>query len=145
MSSSTDWDDNHRTFEKFYRSMSGACDPQSIGMTGSNDTAEAQDYVTKVLEAYRATPGTCGTISRADRFLAHKLFEKGIPLHAIENALVLAAGRRTFRPPDAPPLNTVRSLAYFVPVIEEVLETGDRVREDYYKQIRSKLQQLGKI
>jgi hypothetical protein len=145
MSNSTGWDDNRRTFEKFYRSMPGDCDPQSTGMTVSNGTAEAQDYVTKVLEAYRATPGTCGKINRADRFLAHKFFETRIPLHAIENALVLAAGRRTFRPPDAPPLNMVRSLAYFVPVIEEVLETGDSVREDYYEQIRSKLKRLGKI
>jgi len=40
----------------------------------------------------------------------------------MENPLVLAATRRLIRPTDAPPLGPIRSLAYFLPVIEEVLE-----------------------
>ena len=40
---------------------------------------------------------------------------------AVENALTLAAARRLARPADAPPLGIIRSLAYFSPVIEEVL------------------------
>ena len=82
-----------------------------------------EDYVRKVLEAYRNTPGTCGNLRRPDRLLAVQLYQRGIPLHKVENALVLAAVRRMIRPADAPPLTTVRSLAYFMPVIEEVLET----------------------
>ena len=39
----------------------------------------------------------------------------------IENAFVLAAARRLMRPTDALPLGTIRSLAYVLPVIEEVL------------------------
>jgi hypothetical protein len=38
-----------------------------------------------------------------------------------ENALVLAAARRMICPAGSPPLGTIRSLAYFLPVIEEVL------------------------
>jgi len=52
--------------------------------------------------------------------------------------LVLAAARRMMRPTDAPPLATIRSLAYFSPVIEEVLEL--RVSPDYFQHLRHKIQ-----
>jgi len=38
---------------------------------------------------------------------------------------------------DAPPLSPVRSLAYFLPVIEEVLEL--RVSPDYFEYLRHRL------
>jgi hypothetical protein len=99
-----------------------------------------EDYVRKVLEAYRNTPGTCGSLRRPDRMLAVELYQRGVPLHTVENALVLAAVRRLIRPADAPPLTTVRSLAYFMAVIEEVLET--EVGEEYFQYARQKLQKL---
>ena len=99
-----------------------------------------EDYVRKVLEAYRSTPGTCGNLRRTDRALAVQLYQRGVPLAKIENALVLAAVRRLIRPADAPPLTTVRSLAYFLPVIEEVLKT--EVGEQYFQYARQKLQRL---
>ena len=37
-----------------------------------------------------------------------------------------------------PPLGTIRSLAYFLPVIEEVLEL--RVSPDYFQYLRHKLE-----
>ena len=95
-------------------------------------------YVQKVLAAYQHTPGTSGQVRPPDRQLAVQLQQRGIPLHTIENALVLAAARRIFRPADAPPLTTVRSLAYFVPVIEELLTTP--IREDYFEYLRRKLE-----
>jgi hypothetical protein len=99
-----------------------------------------EDYVRKVLEAYRNTPGTCGNLRRPDRMLAVQLYQRGVPLSIVENALVLAAVRRLIRPADAPPLTTVRSMAYFLPVIEEVLET--EVGEEYFQYARQKLQRL---
>jgi hypothetical protein len=99
-----------------------------------------EDYVRKVLEAYRNTPGTCGNLRRSDRLLAIQLYQRGIPLNKVENALVLAAVRRLIRPTDAPPLTAVRSLAYFMPVIEEVLET--EVGEEYFQYARQKLHRL---
>jgi hypothetical protein len=99
-----------------------------------------EDYVRKVLEAYRNTPGTCGNLRRPDRLVALDLYQRGIPLNTVENALVLAAVRRLIRPADAPPLTTVRSLAYFLPVIEEVFET--EVGEEYFQYARQKLQRL---
>jgi hypothetical protein len=99
-----------------------------------------EDYVRRVLESYRNTPGTCGNLRRPDRLLALQLHQRGIPLNKIENALVLAAVRRMIRPADAPPLAIVRSLAYFLPVIDEVLEM--EVGEDYFQYARLKLHRL---
>ncbi len=94
-------------------------------------------YVDKVLAAYRSTLGTVGTIRRPDRLLAAQLYERGVPLAEIENALVLAAARRLTRPAGAPPLATIRSLAYFVPVIEEV--SSLRVSPEYFRYLRQKV------
>ncbi len=98
------------------------------------------EYVQKILAAYRQTPGTAGIIRRPDRMLAAQFYHRRVPLAAVENALILAAVRRLFRPADALPLNTIRSLAYFSPVIEEVLEL--RVSPDYFHHLRHKLQRL---
>jgi hypothetical protein len=96
-----------------------------------------EEYVRQVLEAYRKTPGTMGTVRRADRLLAAQLYQRGLSLKVIENALVLAATRRLIRPSDAPPLGTIRSLAYFLPVIEEVL--ASHVSSEYFEYLRYKL------
>lgn len=99
-----------------------------------------EQYIHQVLEAYRKTPGTTGSVRRPDRLLAAQLFQRGVPVSVIENAFVLAATRRLVRPPDAPPLGTVRSLAYFLPVIEEVQELS--VSPDYFQYLRHKLQSI---
>jgi hypothetical protein len=99
-----------------------------------------EEYIQKVLGAYRRTPGTAGTIRRPDRLLAAQLYVRGVPLCAVENAFVLAASRRQIRPAGAPPLTTIRSLAYFSPVIEEVLES--RVNPEYYQYLRYKIQRF---
>ncbi len=99
-----------------------------------------EEYIDQVLSAYRQSPGTTGTIRRPDRLLAAQLQERGVPLMAVENALVLAAARRMIRPTGAPPLGTIRSLAYFLPVIEEVLSL--RVGPDYFQYLRQKLGRL---
>lgn len=99
-----------------------------------------EEYVCRVLAAYRKTPGTMGTVRRADRLLAAQLYERGIAVSVIENAFVLASTRRLVRPADASPLGTVRSLAYFLPVIEEVLDL--RVSPDYFQYLRYKLARI---
>src|SRR5712671_4545173 len=97
-----------------------------------------EEYVRQVLEAYRKTLGTMGTVRRADRMLAVQLYQRGVAVSIVENAFVLAAARRLIRPADALPLGTIRSLAYFLPVIEEVL--GMRVSPDYFQYLRRKLE-----
>jgi hypothetical protein len=79
-----------------------------------------------------------GTVRRTDRLLAAQLYQRGVPLVVIENALVLAAARRLVRPADAPPLSMIRSLAYFTPVIEEISTL--RVGPDYFRYLRQKIE-----
>ena len=100
----------------------------------SMDSAE---YIRRVLDAYRATPGTCGVVRKPDRAFALALHARGVALEAVENALVLAASRRLARPADAPPLGIIRSLAYFGPVIDEVLASS--VSQTYYDYLRHRL------
>ena len=101
---------------------------------------QRSEYVRRLLEAYCATPGTCGAVRRSDRLLAVQLHERGVPAEAVENALTLAAARRLIRPVDAPPLGTVRSLAYFMPVVEEVLQLS--TSPDYFRYLRGKQQRI---
>ena len=70
-----------------------------------------------------------------------QLYQRGLSVKVIENALVLAATRRLIRPAAAPPLGTIRSLAYFLPVIEEVLQL--HVTPDYFEYLRRKLTRAG--
>lgn len=106
-----------------------------------DDGVSQEEYIRRVLEAYRKTPGTMGAVRRADRLLASQLYERGLSIKVIENALVLAATRRLMRPADAPSLGMIRSLAYFLPVIEEVLEL--RVNPEYFEYLRYKLARVG--
>jgi len=105
-----------------------------------DDGIGQEEYVRRVLEAYRKTPGTIGAVRRPDRRFAVQLFQRGISLTVVENALILAATRRLIRRTDAPPLGPVRSLAYFLPVIEEVAEL--RVSPNYFEYLRQKLQRI---
>ncbi len=98
---------------------------------------EHREYERRVLEAYCATPGTVGVIRRADRSFAAQLHDRGVPLATVENALTLAVARRSARPADAAPLGTIRSLAYFAPLIDEVLQL--KVGPEYFQHLRNKL------
>ena len=105
-----------------------------------DDGRDQKEYVRQVLEAYRKTPGTMGTVRHPERVLAAQLFQRGVSVSVIENAFVLAATRRLVRSADAPPLGTIRSLAYFLPVIEEV--QGLRVSPDHFQYLRNKLARI---
>ena len=101
---------------------------------------EQREYVQRLLDAYRATPGTTGVVRRPDRLFAAQLHERAVPLDVVENALTLAAARRLARTADTPPLGVIRSLAYFSPVIEEVLQT--QPSPEYFRHLRQRIQKL---
>ena len=77
-------------------------------------------YLEAVLTTYSSLPGTPERPSRQDRRLARDLCRRGVPLRTVRTALLLAAARRTLR--SGPPLAPVRTLHYFLPAIDEVLE-----------------------
>jgi hypothetical protein len=76
-------------------------------------------YVRSLLHAYRTLPDTTGRVRPADRQLARTLFRDRIPLALVHAAFRVALSRRRARPADAPTLPAIRSLHYFLPVIEE--------------------------
>jgi len=76
-------------------------------------------YLETVLATYNSLPGTPPRPSRRDRQVARELCRRCVPLRAVRAALLLATARRTLR--SGPPLPPVRTLHYFLPVIDEVL------------------------
>jgi hypothetical protein len=95
-------------------------------------------YIASVLTLYADLPDTPLRASAQDQRQAHSWYDRGVPLSLVETALLLASLRRMTRPPDVPPLPRIRSLAYFQPVIEELLDNP--VAEGYLQYLRHKLQ-----
>ncbi|SRR5437667_12448411 len=79
-------------------------------------------YVRTVLDLYVQMPGTTLRICSNDRALARQWFAHQIPIDIVETALLLGSARRIYRPPDALKLAPIRSMAYFAPVVEELVD-----------------------
>jgi hypothetical protein len=95
------------------------------------------NYVHTVLQLYVGLPETPCRPRPQDRELAQELFEHGIEVSIVEAALLLASVRRLARDSTAPKLSPVRSLHYFLPVIEEIRIT--LLSTDYIGYLREKL------
>jgi hypothetical protein len=78
-------------------------------------------YIAAVVLLYVELPETPLSACIQDHWQARRLHDRGVPLRLVESALLLASLRRIVRPADLPPLQPIRSLAYFQPVIEELL------------------------
>lgn len=94
-------------------------------------------YIAAVLTLYVDLPDTPLRASASDQWLARRFHDDGVPLHAVETAMLLGSLRRLIRPAQAPRLSPIRSLAYFQPVIDE-LRTHP-VPEGYLDYLRLKL------
>ena len=99
--------------------------------------SDPQAYLRALTQVYFGLPETPRRLSRYDRQVALQWFHQQIPLPVLEAAFLLASARRTCRPPQARPLGPIRSLAYFQPVIEEVLQNP--LPAVYVAYLRSKL------
>ena len=98
-------------------------------------------YIRRLLALYLGLPHTAARRpSPADRRLAAKLFEQNISCKTVETAILLAFGRRIYRDPQAPPLNLIRSLAYFLPTIDEL--TNQPISDSYLRYLYDKLDHL---
>jgi len=98
--------------------------------------SRSQD-VQRLLDLYCGLPHTAARRpSAADRRLAVQLCDQPIAFDLIETALLLAIARRNARNPQAPPLPPIRSLAYFLPVIEELRLYPPH--PDYLRYLRSR-------
>jgi hypothetical protein len=107
-------------------------------MTSSG--SDSTPYVAAVILLYVELPETPLSASLQDHRQARLLHERGIPLHLVESALLLASLRRLIRPAGLPPLTPIRSLAYFQPVIEELLTHP--MPDNYLEYLRLKLNRI---
>jgi hypothetical protein len=99
-------------------------------------------YLTAVILLYVELPETPLSASIQDQRLARRLHDRGIPLHLVESAMLLASLRRLVRPADLPSLPPIRSLAYFQPVIEELLIHP--MPDNYLDYLRLKLNRIAR-
>ena len=97
-------------------------------------------YVNAVLAHYLQLPDTPLRASLADQRLARQLFDRAVPLPAVESALLLGSLRRLARPAGLPPLQPVRSLAYFLPLVEELL--AQPLPDGYVHYLKLKLERF---
>jgi hypothetical protein len=97
-------------------------------------------YVAAVVTLYAELPDTPLRASASDQWLARRFHDDGVPLHAVETALLLGSLRRLIRPADAPRLTPIRSLAYFRPVIDEL--QAHPVPDGYLDYLRLKLHRV---
>lgn len=84
-------------------------------------TIDRNNFVRAVLDLYLGLPHSAARRpSTHDRRLAGQLFDRCVPFELIHAALLLAILRRSARPA-APPLPAIRSLHYFLPLIDEFI------------------------
>ena len=100
-------------------------------------------YVTAVLTLYVDLTDTPLRTNTQDQRQARGWFDRGVPLSVIETALLMASLRRSMRPHEAPRLPRIRSLAYFRPVVEELLESP--APDSYLHYLRVKLRSVTDI
>ena len=122
------------------RKRTGSSYPEEKEMISRNPPANVDDYAATALKLYLQLPETPSKASSNDRRTAEILCARGISLAAIESALLLGTVRRLSRSHDMPPLSPIRSLAYFLPVIEEIL--CNPVPDDYLRYLRKKVELL---
>jgi hypothetical protein len=109
-------------------------------MISKNTQEEVHGYVSSVLNLYLQLPETPLKAISNDRQTAEALQVRGVPLFAVESALLLASVRRLARSSELPPLSPIRSLAYFLPVIQEILDNP--IPEGYLGYLRTNLHSL---
>lgn len=56
-----------------------------------DNAIDPNEYVERVLRAYRQRPTTMGTVRQADRLVAVELHARGVALGVVENAFIMAA------------------------------------------------------
>lgn len=103
------------------------------------------EYIAAVLKLYVELPETPSRAGTGDRDRAADLQQLGVSLTVVESALLLASLRRLGRPLESPPLAPIRSLAYFLGVIDELLDNP--LPDGYLDHLRRKVTKLaaGKV
>jgi hypothetical protein len=98
-----------------------------------------QEYVRTLLHSYVDLPETPARFHSLDRRIALELFQRQVPVDVVEIAFVLGSARRLACDSEQA-LPPIRCLAYFLPVVEEVLAQSPP--PDYIQYLRLHLKRL---
>jgi hypothetical protein len=99
-----------------------------------------QQFVDTVFQLYLTMPDTPDRFSAHDCFIAKRWFDDGVSIVQVQQAVILAQVRRAFRRSADPPLNPIRSLHYFTPIIQEIQRNPMDV--GYFRYLQKKLNDL---
>jgi len=102
--------------------------------------SDPASYVAAVLLLYVELPDTPLRASVQDQWQAQRLHDRGVSLRLVESALLLGSLRRLMRTAGVPLLSPIRSLAYFLPVIEELIEHP--APDNYLEHLRLKIRRI---
>src|SRR5262247_2157408 len=91
----------------------------------------------RLLRLYLALPHTPSRASRYAHRLALELRQRQISWEVVETALLLTMARRCLRNPSLLPLPPIRSLHYFLPLIDQVLNM--EISPDYVRYLKQRL------
>jgi hypothetical protein len=106
-----------------------------------NPREDAEEDGTAVLQLYGQLPETPSQANSQDRKTATALQARSLPLATVESAFWLTSLRRLARSPDVPPLSPIRSLVYFLPVLQDLL---DNPPEGHLRYLRMKVRSLSR-
>jgi hypothetical protein len=87
---------------------------------GTHEMDEEKKYITYLIRLYVTLPETPSRATSYDHDVASSWFANGTPISIAESALILGFVRRLRRKPNGFPLPPIRTLSYFLPVIEEL-------------------------
>lgn len=85
------------------------------------EALSSSDYLAAVAAVLADLPEPRPRLRPSDRRLALELRRRGVLIPTLRAAVRLATLRRLTRDPALPPLSPVRSLSYFLPVLNELL------------------------
>ncbi len=107
-------------------------------MNGVNGGDPRARYVREVLALYRTTPTALGHVRRTDRDLAGSLYDRGVPLYLVRDALLVAAARRVLNNAFSTPPPPIRSLAYVLPILSELQQRplGPRDIDELHRRLQ---------
>ena len=99
--------------------------------------APAAAYVRSIRDLFLRLSITANRFNSSDRLLAIELHRRAVPIDVVRAAFILAAARKLVRKPNTPAPLPVRSLHYFLPVIDELL--SQPLPRGYLEYLESKL------
>jgi hypothetical protein len=107
------------------------------------ESAEQKAYIKSIRENFLSFGCTCGHFGAADVASAREMYQRGIPLTVIEDAMLTGACRKYSSWLEGQALEPIQSFSYFSTLIYEIQEKP--LPPGYPEHLRRKLKQLTKV